>query len=133
MARIDLPPICAYGATIITSRKRAAAAQLADDCDTVVVQPLDKKHALVLLQKKTGRHEDVAMAEGLAAALEYMPLAITQAAAYIKKGAPRCSIEQYLVTFEKSDSQGLVFCEFGRTPSRSRGEALDHTDVSDLV
>ncbi|KAK1807294.1 hypothetical protein LTR12_018360, partial [Friedmanniomyces endolithicus] len=43
------------------------------------------------------------MAEKLAAALEYMPLAIAQAAAYIKKRAPRCSVEQYLVKFEKSD------------------------------
>ena len=39
----------------------------------------------------------------LAAALEYMPLAIAQAAAYISQRAPRFSVGQYLADFRKSD------------------------------
>src|SRR5204862_4047757 len=39
----------------------------------------------------------------LAAALEYMPLAIVQAVAYISQRAPRFSVRQYLEEFRKSD------------------------------
>ncbi|KAK0113068.1 hypothetical protein ONS95_014774 [Cadophora gregata] len=41
----------------------------------------------------------------LAAALEYMPLAIIQAAAYISQRAPRCSVSEYLDQFRKSDRE----------------------------
>lgn len=49
---IDFLPRCAHGSTIITSRSRAVASKLVDDCDTVIVQPMDKKQALALLQNK---------------------------------------------------------------------------------
>jgi hypothetical protein len=39
----------------------------------------------------------------LAAALEFVPLAIVQAAAYISQRAPRCSVRQYLEEFKKSE------------------------------
>src|SRR5690348_11232575 len=35
--------------------------------------------------------------------LDYMPLAITQAAAYISQRAPRVTVSTYLETFKKSD------------------------------
>ena len=101
-ALIDFLPICAHGSTIITSRSRAVAAKIVDDLDMISVQPMKKEHALVLLEKKLRQPAD-AMARRLAAALEYMPLAIAQAAAYIKKRAPRCSVGEYLDKFEKSD------------------------------
>ncbi|TKA54918.1 hypothetical protein B0A55_13127 [Friedmanniomyces simplex] len=46
------------------------ASKLVDECDTVVVQPMDKKHAVALLEKKLGQQGDKAMMEKLAAALE---------------------------------------------------------------
>ena len=44
--------------------------------------------------------EDIAE---LATALEFMPLAIVQAAAYISERAPLCSVQQYLEQYQKSD------------------------------
>jgi hypothetical protein len=39
------------------------------------------------------------------AALEYMPLAIVQAAAYISQRAPQCTVLQYIEQFHKSDQR----------------------------
>lgn len=41
----------------------------------------------------------------LTAALEFMPLAIVQAAAYVKQRLPRLSVTQYLESFRRSDRQ----------------------------
>ncbi|KAK3614601.1 hypothetical protein LTR56_026644 [Elasticomyces elasticus] len=102
-ARIDYFPICAHGSMITTSRNRAVASKLVDECDTVDVQPMDNTHAVALLEKKLGQQGDQAVVKKLVAALEYMPLAIAQAAAYIKRRGPRCSVEQYLIQLERSD------------------------------
>jgi hypothetical protein len=56
--------------------------------------------ALALLEKKLGWHDD---AVELAVVLEYMPLAIAQAAAYISQRAPRYSVREYLQDFRKSE------------------------------
>ena len=53
-------------------------------------------------EKKLGEPNSKDTAE-LVAALEYMPLAIVQAAVYISQRAPRFSVTQYLQDFRKSD------------------------------
>ena len=82
-------PISAYlpqslnGSILVTSRSRAVALKLVEEKDIVVVQPMTPAQALTLFEKKLGslgQGEDTAE---LAAALEFMPLAIVQAAAYI--------------------------------------------------
>ncbi|PGH12590.1 hypothetical protein AJ80_06648 [Polytolypa hystricis UAMH7299] len=40
---------------------------------------------------------------GLVSALEFMPLAIVQAAAYIRERAPLYSVQRYLEEFQKND------------------------------
>jgi hypothetical protein len=42
-------------------------------------------------------------------ALEYMPLAIVQAAAYMKQKGPRFAVSWYLEDFQKSDSKRIAF------------------------
>ena len=37
--------------------------------------------------------------------LDHMPLALVQAAAYIRERAPRCSMQQYLEEYQQSDSR----------------------------
>ncbi len=69
----------------------------------MVMQPMALPQALALFEKKLGplgQSDDTAE---LAAALEFIPLAIVQAAAYISQRAPRCSVQQYLENFRKSD------------------------------
>lgn len=52
----------------------------------------------------------------LAEALEFMPLALAQAAAYIQQRAPRCSVQQYLNAYRRSDKEktSLLNQEAGR-------------------
>lgn len=66
---------------------------------------MDASNAVELLNKKlesTGQRNDKDLVE-LAAALEFMPLTIVQAASYISQRAPRCSVRQYLEDIRKSD------------------------------
>jgi len=102
-------PMLAYlpqsqnGSILITSRSQAAALKLVEEKDIIAVQPMAQAQALVLFEKKLGSLGQGDNIAELAAALEFMPLAIIQAAAYISQRAPRCSVQRYLEDFQKSD------------------------------
>jgi hypothetical protein len=100
-----LPP-SRHGSVLVTSRTQRAAMQLVEDSDIIVIEPMDNRAAHMLLRKKLGDKfdGDDSITE-LAAALDYMPLALVQAAAYIQERAPRCSVQQYLEEYRQSDSQ----------------------------
>ncbi|KAM5466038.1 hypothetical protein MauCBS54593_006288 [Microsporum audouinii] len=105
------------GSVLITSRSREAALQLVDNSDIITVEPMDKAHSIALLRIKLGSMDvDNESLARLAAALEFMPLAIVQAAAYISQRAQRLSVEKYLEKFHKSDSRktNLLSHEGGR-------------------
>jgi hypothetical protein len=99
----DYLPIRSHGSVIVTTRSREMAAELVDDVDIVTVQPMAEELALSLLERKLGPQADGTTAKQLVAALEYMPLAVSQATAYIKQRGPRSSIKRYLDAFEKSE------------------------------
>ncbi len=65
--------------------------------------------ALVLLKKKLGSLSDMNMVAGLVGALELLPLAISQAAAYIRARAPRSSVGSTSTNFGKASARGLPF------------------------
>ncbi|EMC90827.1 hypothetical protein BAUCODRAFT_80702 [Baudoinia panamericana UAMH 10762] len=102
-ARIEFLPVCEHGAILLTSRSRAAARELVDDRLPTVVEPMSQKQAVLLLHRKVGQTNDGEATEKLVAALEYMPLAISQAGSCIEKKASRCTVEQYLGKLEKSE------------------------------
>jgi hypothetical protein len=78
---------------------------LVEQRDIISVEPMDEAQALALFKKKLRAEEDDGDIVELAAALEYMPLALVQAAAYIWQSAPRCSVAQYLREFLRSESE----------------------------
>jgi tetratricopeptide (TPR) repeat protein len=96
-------PQCDRGSILMTTRDKGAAWDLVENRDIIAVDPMVKPEAIALFEKKLGAQEDDNDITELAAALEYMPLAIVQAAAYILQRAPRCSVEQYLNEFRKSE------------------------------
>jgi tetratricopeptide (TPR) repeat protein len=107
-----LPP-SKHGSVLVTSRTRQAAMQLVEEDDIILIKPMDDAAAHALLHKKLGdkgeksdrdRDSDNDIAK-LAAALDYMPLALVQAAAYIRQRAPRCSVQQYLEEYRQSDNR----------------------------
>ncbi|KAF2463408.1 TPR-like protein [Lindgomyces ingoldianus] len=106
----DYLPKSQNGVILITSRNREAALELVEQCDIIEVEPMDEVPSMALfkrklenVEKKLGVEVDNKDLAELAAALEFMPLAIVQAAAYISERAPRCSVRQYLEQFRKSD------------------------------
>jgi len=74
------------------------APRLVEERDIIDVAPMDEVHALALFEKKLGIQSNRKDIAELAAALEFMPLAVVQAAAYINQRAPRCSVRQYIET-----------------------------------
>jgi tetratricopeptide (TPR) repeat protein len=96
-------PHCERGSILVTTRNKEAALKLVNQRDVVNVDPMDEAQALALFEKKLGAQGDSGDVAELATALEYMPLAIVQAAAYISQRAPRYPVAKYLEEFRKSE------------------------------
>ena len=94
----DFLPHSANGSVLVTSRTREVAYRLTGSYANIIeFQPMDQNAGLTLLQKKfLGLNTDTDDMVKLLQTLEYMPLAITQAAAYIQQRAPRMTISHYL-------------------------------------
>ncbi|KAH8779131.1 P-loop containing nucleoside triphosphate hydrolase protein [Hyaloscypha sp. PMI_1271] len=109
---------------LITTRSREAALKLVEPYDVIAVDPMDITHALALFEKKLGVQEDNKedIAE-LVTVLEFMPLAIFQAATYITERWPRCSVRQYLEQFRKSDSKRTSLLDYNGGQLRRDREA----------
>ncbi|KAL8637133.1 MAG: hypothetical protein Q9228_005565 [Teloschistes exilis] len=106
---VNSQPMSAYlpqsqnGSILITSRSKGIALKLVEENNVIVVEPMAESHALALFEKKLGALGDRSDITELAGALERMPLAIVQSAAYIHQRAPRCAVRKYLEDFRKSD------------------------------
>jgi hypothetical protein len=82
-------PHCERGSIVVTTRSEDAALKLVEQRDVIRLGPMNEGQARALLGKKLGTHvaqeaqDDIETVAALATALECMPLAIVQAAAYI--------------------------------------------------
>jgi tetratricopeptide (TPR) repeat protein len=100
---LDYLPAANHGSTLLTSRSERAATQIVDRRRIVAVEPMSERLAVELVRKKLGdkwSEEDVVQ---LVEALDRMPLAISQAAAYIEQRKPRCSVRQYVEKLDRSN------------------------------
>jgi hypothetical protein len=90
-------PSSRHGSILVTSRTKRAAMQVVEDSDIITIEPMHDTAAHALLRKKLRdvdeRDDSIAT---LATTLDHIPLALVQAAAYIRERAPRCSVRQYL-------------------------------------
>ncbi|KAK4233565.1 kinesin light chain [Achaetomium macrosporum] len=106
------------GSIVITTRNKDLAFRLTGRYQNIIeVGPMVQADALTLLEKKLGPLRDTDVALDLVQALDLVPLAISQAAAYIQARAPRSSPEKYLAEFRESE--------------RKRSKLLEH-DAGDL-
>jgi tetratricopeptide (TPR) repeat protein len=94
----DFLPQSPNGAILFTSRVRDIACELTGEDLIVNVGPMGKDEALTLLQKKLGlmANKEEAEAVKLINTLDSMPLALAQAAAFIKRRHPRMSVAKYV-------------------------------------
>ncbi|KAJ5414932.1 hypothetical protein N7509_000030 [Penicillium cosmopolitanum] len=88
---LEYVPRCRNGSIIITSRSREAALRMVKHKDLIDVNPMARSEALELLQKTLDQPEESQESQQLVEELEFMPLAIAQAACYIRNRAPRYS------------------------------------------
>ncbi|KAJ5899151.1 hypothetical protein N7495_003895 [Penicillium taxi] len=100
------------GCIVMTGRSIQVALRIVEDYDIILVEPMDKAHAISLFEKKAGAQHNREVTVQLVAALEFMPLAIVQAAAFIKQRAPRESVTQYLERFRNSDRQKMNLLDY---------------------
>ncbi|KAJ5667482.1 hypothetical protein N7507_003346 [Penicillium longicatenatum] len=109
---LEFIPRSPHGSIIITSRNRELALKIVDHRNIIRVEPMKRSEALVLLQKKLELPEETQEAVKLVEELEFLPLAIVQAAGYIKHRAPRFSVSQYLKLFQESDRRATRLLSF---------------------
>lgn len=96
-------PHTGNGSILMTSRDMDLAIRLVGDATKVImVEPMDNGHALTLLEKKLIRPFNQDDAAELLHLLEYLPLAITQAASYINNCEPLLTIHEYLSLFRQT-------------------------------
>ncbi|KAJ5164408.1 kinesin [Penicillium coprophilum] len=98
------------GSVILTTRNKQSAWKVVNDSNVVHIEP-DELHARALIHKKLRLQESEEDIRSLAETLEYMPLAIVQAVAYMAHRAPRRTIQQYLEQFQKSERRRIKLLE----------------------
>ncbi|KAF2819475.1 hypothetical protein CC86DRAFT_246282, partial [Ophiobolus disseminans] len=93
------------GAILVTSRSKDAAVRLAGGYNRIKeVLAMDEDEGLQLLRNKLRDPPINESAVELLQALDYIPLAITQAAAYINRRA-RMTVAGYLIEFRRSNKK----------------------------
>ncbi|CAI7602083.1 unnamed protein product [Penicillium manginii] len=104
---VSFLPQAAHGSILITSRNgRAARNLVGTDGHIIEVQPMNEEESLVLLRVRVPPSRDSEVDEkALVQALEYIPLAITQAAAYITARLPLVTVSTYLRLFHESEAK----------------------------
>jgi tetratricopeptide (TPR) repeat protein len=99
-------PQTSTGSVLITTRDRKAALWLSGGYENVIpVEAMDEDQAKQLLRTKIPPSLSTELdLEHLVRELEYLPLAITQAAAYISARATRMTVSKYLTLFRQGES-----------------------------
>ncbi|OPB40964.1 kinesin light chain [Trichoderma guizhouense] len=104
------------GSILLTTRNRGLASKLTGGYKHIIdIDTMSEMDALILLERKMGSlfsPLDAGLAEDLVKALECIPLAISQAAAYIQARGPRSSIEKYLAEFRKSERESMRLLKY---------------------
>ncbi|KIX03312.1 uncharacterized protein Z518_06864 [Rhinocladiella mackenziei CBS 650.93] len=106
----DYLPSSANGSIVITTRSRRVVEGLIEyEEDILDVTTMAREEAVTLLRKKLKKYEGDDRTSNdlvdLVQQLDYLPLAITQAAAYINQRAPRMTVVKYLDMLERCDGE----------------------------
>ncbi|KAL2752591.1 hypothetical protein ACRALDRAFT_2044371 [Sodiomyces alcalophilus JCM 7366] len=103
-------PDSSYGSIVITTRNKALAFKLTGNYQNII-------------ENKLGPSLDAGMAVDLVEALDRVPLALRQAAAYIQARKPRSSIAKYLAESRQSERKKTRLLEHNAGDLRRGGAA----------
>jgi hypothetical protein len=96
------------GSILITSRNREVARLLAGSYSQILqVDEMNELEAMELFSRKSGGGHDPADIAMLTEKLDYIPLAISQAASYIAERAGRMTISKYLTELRNLDQKAI--------------------------
>lgn len=99
------------GTILVTSRNESVSLDIAGPRNTIELHQMGRSDALRLFEAKLGTCTENEDAIQLLEELEFMPLAIVQAAAYITHRLPRFSIRQYLDVIQQNDHKAMQLLE----------------------
>ena len=93
------------GSVLVTSRNRSAAFKLTNSVEAIVEVPLmDEESSRLVLSRKLPQDQSTSgEIPELVKMLDYLPLAITQAGAFISMRRPRMTIARYLEFLQKNE------------------------------
>ncbi|KAI1435893.1 hypothetical protein GGR50DRAFT_268511 [Xylaria sp. CBS 124048] len=112
-------PQDSHGSILITTRNKELASKLTSSGGTIIeVGPMDQDRALALLEVKSRSQFDQSDGLKLIEVLRGMPLAISQAAAYIRHTTPHTSVMEYLGIFRKQQLSVIQPDDGGIQPGR---------------
>ena len=96
------------GSILITTRDKSLAHRLTGKQENIQVGPMSEGESLLLLKRRLeGRPFDLEEGEKLVEALDHIPLAISQAAAYMHSREPTISVGEYLSMFLKNEEMKI--------------------------
>ena len=115
-------PQVPHGVVLVTTRDRTSGWALTGDYSTPIkVESMDPLESLELLKGKLPT-ESGSEAVELVMELEHVPLAISQAGAYIRERAPLMTIPKYLAEFRKSQDNQTTLLNSNHSDLRRDGE-----------
>ncbi|CZR52081.1 related to kinesin light chain [Phialocephala subalpina] len=127
-------PQCPHGSILITTRSEDEALSLVEQRNIITIEPMSSEDALKLFETKLVGNNDGSdngdVAAELLVALELMPLAIVQAAAYISRRTPRYSVREYLQSFRESDRKRTSLLDYNGKQLRRDREAKNSIIVT---
>ena len=119
---IDFIPQVPHGIVLVTTRDRTSGWALTGDYSTPIeVESMGPTESLELLKGKLSIESESEAME-LLNELQYVPLAISQAGAYIRQRAPLMTIPKYLAEFRKSQDNQTTLLNSNHADLRRDGE-----------
>ena len=120
-------PRSAHGSTLITTRDRRVGERFAERDEPILVLPLELADATSMLRSRLPNHLDWIAPEvaELLKSLQYLPLAIAQAASYISE--EDVTVGRYLELLQPGNADSIVLLEQGYYDSRR------HPDIQNSV
>lgn len=128
----SLLPRSPNGSILLTSRNSGLAEILVGSRNLFNVPPMETRDAIHLLREKlVGEHTETDIL-AVVAALNNIPLAITQTAAFINRRAPRLTISGYLNRFNQDDKTKADLLKTGFHDPR-RGDAASSSVLTTWI